>query len=210
MCYSSIKRPEKNICLHCQVDLPKTNYHQYEDNELAQRFWGKVPLKYSWAYLKFTKQGKVQKALHKLKYGGQPLIGEQLGRWYGNDLRESGYQTEFDVIVPVPLHPDKLKKRGYNQSDTFASGLSQSLQIRWSADILLRSVANETQTRKKRMERWENVKEVFVIAAKESVADKRVLLVDDVVTTGATLEACVRVLLESGCPEVSIAAIASA
>ncbi len=145
-----------------------------------------------------------------MKYQGQQEIGVILGRWYGADLKKASLDKEFDLIIPVPLHASKLRSRGYNQSDTFAKGLSESMDVKWSNKVLYKSVANETQTHKKRLERWENVKDVYLITNYNEVLDKRILLVDDVVTTGSTLEACAKVLLENGCKEISIATIASA
>jgi ComF family protein len=210
MCEEALAKEEKCLCIHCRYNLPKTAFHLDMENELAKRFWGKVNIKYALAYLKFTKQGKVQHALHQLKYGGYKEIGETLGNWYGSDLKSCGLANEFDIILPVPLHPSKLKKRGYNQSDVFAKGLSETMQVSWSSDILKKIAATETQTNKKRLQRWENVKDIFSVADEKSVAQSKVLLVDDVITTGSTLEACAKVLIEAGCREVSIAAIAAA
>lgn len=210
MCEESLVTKEKYICVHCQYHLPKTFFHLEVENDLVKRFWGKVPVKYAFAYLKFTKQGKVQNALHKLKYEGYKEIGEILGNWYGSDLMQCGLANEFDTILPVPLHQSKLKKRGYNQSDTFAKGLSETMLLDWSPHILYKVAATETQTNKRRLQRWANVKNIFSVKNEESIIGKRILLVDDVITTGSTLEACAKVLLDAGCSEVSIAAIAAA
>jgi ComF family protein len=160
--------------------------------------------------LKFTKQGRVQKALHALKYNGKKEVGQLMGTWYGEELKRAGLATQFDLILPVPLHPTKLKKRGYNQSDTFAEGLSGAMAVTWSHQVLLRNTASATQTRKKRLERWKNVERIFEVGDNSQVQGKRILLVDDVITTGATFESCVEVLQEAGSAEVSIAAIAAA
>jgi ComF family protein len=210
MCEAPLIKEEAHICIHCKYTLPRTMSHMEMDNSLAKRFWGKIPLKYAWAYLKFTKQGKVQRVLHKLKYGGYQEVGEKLGRWYAAELKEGGFDKEFDLIIPVPLHISKLKKRGYNQSDTFAKGLSEEMKIEWNQKVLIKNTASDTQTKKKRLERWENVEKVFSVMDKDMITGKRILLVDDVVTTGSTLEACAQVLIDNGCKEISIAAIASA
>jgi ComF family protein len=210
MCLESLEKGEEVICIHCKYNLPVTNHHLNADTAVIKKFWGKTPIKYAWAYLKFTKQGKVQKALHKLKYGGYQEIGVLLGRWYGHELKEAQKHHEFDLILPVPLHPSKIKIRGYNQSDTFAKGLSESMDLPWSNQILQKETVNETQTQKKRLERWHNVKDVYVIRDQPMVIGKRILLVDDVVTTGSTLEACAQTLFACGCKEVSIVAIAAA
>lgn len=148
--------------------------------------------------------------LHHLKYKGHQEIGEILGSWYGSQLKEHEYDKQLDLIVPVPLHSHKLKIRGYNQSDSFANGLAQGLQIPWSAHALLRISDSATQTKKTRLERWQNVGEIFKVAEPGIILNKRILLVDDVMTTGATLEACALVLLGAGAESVSVAAIAAA
>jgi ComF family protein len=211
-CTEPLARGEDHICTGCRTQLPYTDYHKLppSDNPLARKFWGKLPVRHSLSYLRFLRRGRVQHLLHQLKYQGQRDIGRVLGRWYGAELSDFGLAPEFDLIVPVPLHPRKLAKRGYNQSDSFAEGLAQSMNIPWSASTLRRIEHTASQTSKNRTERWQNVAEVFEVAAPESVLDKRILIVDDVLTTGATLEACAAVLLAAGCREVSIATIACA
>ena len=137
-------------------------------------------------------------------------VGLVLGRWYGTELADYGLAADFELIVPVPLHPRKLAQRGFNQSDTFAEGLALGLAVPWSAGALRRTAHTDSQTRKNRAERWQNVATVFEAADPVAVAGKKVLIVDDVLTTGATLEACALVLLAAGCAEVSIATIACA
>ncbi|GAB2460291.1 amidophosphoribosyltransferase [Hymenobacter qilianensis] len=211
-CEESLARGEDHICTGCRAQFPYTDYHKLppSENPLARKFWGKLPVRYSLSYLRFLRRGRVQHLLHQLKYQGQRDIGRVLGRWYGAELADHGLATDFDLIVPVPLHPRKLAKRGYNQSDTFAEGLSLSLEVPWSAATLQRTEYTTSQTQKNRAERWQNVAEVFEVAKPADVADKRILLVDDVLTTGATLEACAAALLAAGCREVSIATIACA
>ncbi len=210
MCEESLERGERLICWHCHYHLPLANYHKLADSPLARRFAGKVAVQYAWAYLKFTKEGKVQHLLHQLKYHNKPEIGNLMGQWYAKELQEYNLDKAFDLILPVPLHQSRLRKRGYNQSDTFAQGLSQGLQVEWHPSVLRRNVASSTQTKKKRFDRWKNVEKIFEVALPEKVAGKRILLVDDVITTGSTVEACVKILLEANCKEVSIAAIAAA
>jgi ComF family protein len=162
------------------------------------------------AFLKFRKTGVVQHLLHQLKYNNHPEVGERLGKLYGKDLVEAGFEKKFDLIIPVPLHQSRKRRRGYNQSEKFAEGLSHLLQIPCDEKIVERKIKTATQTRKSKIERWENVKDVFQIKQPEKVMGKRVLLVDDVITTGATLEACGQQLLNCGCTELSIACIAEA
>lgn len=212
-CDEALVRGEKYICTDCRVKLPYTDYHVYgatEDNPLQRRFWGKVPVRFAFSYLHFRAKGRVQHLLYKLKYKGAQELGEYLGRHYGSLLFECHYASQFDLIVPVPLHKLKLRKRGYNQSDTFAKGLAESMQLSWKANILERKVNTSTQTRKSRLDRWQNVEQVFQVRQPDQVLGKRILLVDDVLTTGATLEACAVELLNAGAAEVSIVTIAAA
>jgi ComF family protein len=150
----------------------------------------------------------IQNLLHELKYRNRPELGRLLGRVYGGELSAAGFGTSFDIIIPVPLHPKKKKRRGYNQSDEFGKGLSEALNVFCSDEILQRVEMTSTQTRKSRLGRWENVKDIFQIKDTGAVAAKRVLLVDDVVTTGATLEGAGNEILKY-CKELSVACIAA-
>lgn len=208
-CDGSLVKGEKIICTRCMLDLPKSNYHLERDNPFYRKFSGRIPVKFVMTLFKFVKRGKVQHLLHALKYKNQPEIGIQLGRVYGADLLQENYKDQFDVIVPVPLHPSKRRKRGYNQSEEFGKGLSEILEIPCTEKFLKRTKATTTQTRKTKLSRWENVSEVFEVYEREELKGKRILLVDDVVTTGATLEACGDKLLQAGCGDVSIACIAA-
>jgi len=209
-CQEPLARGEEHLCTDCRAQLPYTDYHLLPETEnpLARRFWGKLPVRHALSYLRFLRRGRVQHLLHQLKYKGQRNVGLVLGRWYGHDLARQG--LTFDLIVPVPLHPRKLAKRGYNQSDPFAEGLAESLQTPWLADTLRRTSQTESQTRKNRLQRWQNVAEVFEVADSTAIVGKHVLVVDDVLTTGATLEACAAALLGAGASAVSVATIACA
>ena len=198
------------ICLRCDYEFPKTESHLNSDNYIAAKFYGKVYLHDAVAYYKFSKSGKVQRVLHRLKYHNRPELGELIGRRYGHELGKLNFQSGYDMIVPVPLHKSKLKRRGYNQSAVFAAGLGEALGIPIREYALRRIVKTSTQTRKSRIERWQNVDNIFEVPLSEEILDKRILLVDDVITTGATLESCVRALLDSGCKSVGVAAIAAA
>jgi ComF family protein len=156
------------------------------------------------------KGGIVQSLLHELKYNNRPEIGVRIGKLYGQELVESGFADSFDVIVPVPLHQARLRKRGYNQSAKFAEGLSEALGIPWEESIAVRMQSTTTQTKKGRAARWQNVNAAFSTASSDRIMGKRVLLVDDVITTGATLEACGQHLVENHCESLSIACIAEA
>jgi len=211
-CERTLVPGERIICTYCRLKLPYTQVHLLapEHNPLAIRFYGKVPIKYTWAYLYFNRAGRVQRLLHALKYKGIQEVGEVLGNWYGHSLREHGLDSAFDMVVPVPLHTRKKRQRGYNQADSFAKGLAQSLGVPWSDKVLIRTRNTSSQTHKSRPERWANVADIFKVVDPISIKTKRILLVDDVMTTGATLEASALTLYQAGCAEVSVCTIAAA
>jgi ComF family protein len=209
-CHDSLMKGEDVLCTSCLSQLPKTSYHGFHDNPVSKRLAGRLPLHFASAFLKFRKGGLVQSLLHELKYNNRPEIGVRMGHLYGRELFDSGMGGSFDLIVPVPLHVSRMRKRGYNQSAKFAEGLSEALEVEWQESISLRVSATNTQTRKGRADRWSNVSDAFSVAAIEKIAGKRILLVDDVITTGATLEACGQHLIDSGCGTLSVACIAEA
>ena len=203
-------RGEKVICTLCLFHLPKTYFHHDDDNPLTKVFWGRVNLEGVAAYVYFQKGGTVQHLLHQLKYKGQKEIGVQIGKLYGVELKTAEVFRDAELIIPVPLHPRKLRKRGYNQSGMFAEGLASVMQARLETRALYRKVYSQTQTRKARYNRWENVENIFAVRNPERIRGKHILLVDDVITTGATSEACAQALLEVPGVRVSVAAIAYA
>lgn len=215
-CDEPLVSGEQDFCTDCRVKLPYLSYHlpnptaAADASPLLRRFWGKVPVRHALAYLRFSSHGRVQRLLHRLKYDDQPEIGITLGRWFGNELAQTGYQAEFDALVPVPMHPAKERRRGYNQAACFAEGLADSLSLPVLKTALQKLDDTASQTRKSRLERWENVGEGFNVPEPAAIASKRLLLVDDVLTTGATLEACATVLLAADAGSVSIATIAAA
>jgi ComF family protein len=211
-CQQPLVAGERHLCTTCRAELPYTDYHLLPaaQNPLSRRFWGKLPVVHALSYLRFLRHGRVQHLLHQLKYQGQQQVGQALGQLYGAELATAGLGAEFDLIVPVPLHRRKLARRGFNQADAFATGLAASLPCPSSATALRRTEHTASQTRKSRAERWQNVAAVFEVAKPHEVAGRHILLVDDVLTTGATLEACGAALLAAGAKAVSIATIACA
>jgi ComF family protein len=208
-CAASLYKQENLICTRCLYHLPRTNFHQWRNNPVEMIFWGRVPVQYATAGFYFHKKGRFQKIVHNFKYRGCKELGEELGRIIGQDLVHSSF-SEVTMVVPVPLHPSKLKKRGYNQSEYIARGLSEALQRPMDITSLQRKTASSTQTRKSRFERWKNVEDIFSVSDHNRFAGQHVLLVDDVVTTGATLEACANEILKSDSALVSMATLAVA
>jgi ComF family protein len=209
-CGAGLNAKEELVCTMCIYKLPKTNFHKYAENPLAKVFWGRVDISSVAAYCHYQKGNKVQDLVHELKYNGKKELGNYLGDWYGHDLKTSPLFNKADLIIYIPLHPSKLRKRGYNQSAHFAEGLSQSMGIPVLHAALSRTKNTDTQTRKSRYERWENVEGIFKVEKADEMKGKHVLLVDDIITTGATIEACVVELNKAGVGAVSVAAIGSA
>lgn len=209
-CGKNITPVQDAICISCQYHLPKTKFHLEKENIFTDRFWGRIPIESGTAFYHFTKGGRIQHLIHNLKYNGQYEVGTKLGKLYGNILKESKLYRGVDLIIPVPLHPKKELKRGYNQSDLFATGLSEAMEIPWYKNVLIRTKVTETQTKMSRLERLENVKDVFTLSRPEVLRNKHVLIVDDVLTTGATLEACTLKILKTPNVKVSLATIAIA
>jgi ComF family protein len=209
-CNQILENSEQQICTECRYHLPETNDFKIQNNALYQKLSVYFPIEFASSYLFFTKKGKVQKMLHALKYHNNPEIGQYLGRWYGQVLYENGFQNKFDMIIPVPLHTKKLKIRGYNQSAEFGKGLAEILQIHQLENILVRQKNTITQTQKAKMERWENVSKVFAITNPKEIENKKILVVDDVITTGATMGECLHVLNECKPLNLSVISIAIA
>ncbi|SOD96557.1 ComF family protein [Spirosoma fluviale] len=210
-CAKSLGFNERVLCTKCRINLPETNQHKepYDEN-LLNKFAGKVPVRFLASFVYFKKGGIVQKLIHTIKYKGQKEAAKELGNWYGYQLAtESTLLTEIDMFIGVPLHKSRLRQRGYNQADWIARGLSEALNIPVAEDVLICLKIKNSQTRKNRMERWENVKTVFSVQNSSKVKGKNIVLVDDVLTTGATLEACTAELLKFGCNSVGILTLAA-
>ncbi|WP_373521237.1 ComF family protein [Aquiflexum sp.] len=209
LCKRSLFDFENQLCKICIANLPVTNYHlRPQNNELVTKIMGLTQPNLVMSFLRFTKKGISQSLLHQLKYKNKPEIGVELGRIYGSILLANNFQENWDQITPVPLHPLKQKRRGYNQSEQFANGLSESLNVP-VIPSLERVQFTETQTKKSRIERIENVAQVFGIKEKSLLKGKRILLVDDVMTTGATLVSCANMLYDHQATIVDLAVIAA-
>ncbi len=198
---------EKIICTNCRHNLPQTDYHLYKNNEIEKIFYGRSKIIFASSFLYFHKNGLTQNIIHKLKYKGHQDIGTLIGHWYGGKLKDES-KLHFDYIVAVPLHRHKEQKRGYNQVDTFGKALAKTFNAEYSKDNLVRIYKSETQTKKSRFARWLNVKEIFSLTDNKLFEYKRILLIDDVITTGATLDACCNELHKSRGVEISIVTMA--
>ncbi|HTI59664.1 ComF family protein [Mucilaginibacter sp.] len=209
-CGESLVAGEDLICTDCRFSLPFTNFHLKPDNIVAQQFWGKLNAEAAYALCYFVKGGKMQHLMHQFKYKGVQKIGNMLGNIAGEQLVLSPVFKTVDLIIPVPLHKSRLRKRGYNQSSCFAQGISEKLSAPVAENNLVRVRATETQTHRSRFSRFENMQEVFLVSDPEKLKNKHILLVDDVVTTGSTLEACGTELLKVEGLKLSIATIAYA
>ncbi len=207
-CGRSLLSHEDVLCTGCWMELPRTRFHEDPSNPVSQTFWGRVPLVQASAFLYYLKGNRVQRLIHQLKYKGQRELGSFLGEEYGTELKKMGGLDGADLIIPVPLHPKKQRTRGYNQSELIAEGLGKGLGIPVEAGILIRRKATQTQTRKTRYRRWENVEGMFGLKNPERLSGKSLILVDDVITTGATLEACARELLKVKDVKLSVVALA--
>lgn len=209
-CGQALVKNEQVICLSCLMDLPYTQFHQLQDNPVAKLFWGRTNIKFATALCHFEKATRVQRLLHQLKYKGNVEVGTILGKELGKQLMESPYFQRADLVLPVPLHPAKEKLRGYNQSVSIAEGVAEIINTRVETKTVSRMKNTATQTKKSRYKRWQNVAEMFCVSDQQELYGKHILLVDDVITTGATLESFAQAVKQAGKVEVSIASIACA
>ncbi len=209
-CNAALLGSEDGLCTTCLYELPYTPFHQDRDNRMARQLWGRVPVLAATALFYFRKGSGVQHVVHRLKYKQQPQLGNLLGKLLAHRLRDAAAFGSPDLVVPVPLHPLREKARGYNQSAHFAAGIGGDLGLPVLSGNLLRQTETQTQTRKSRFSRYENMKDVFTVRDPEVFTGKHLLLADDVLTTGATVEACCIALLAIPGVRVSVATIAYA
>lgn len=207
-CNSLLLQNEKIICTECNHNLPFTNHHILESNDTTKKFYGIIPIEFSASMLYFHKKGIVQNLIHNLKYKKHQEIGTLLGKWYSKDIESNARIKTVSEIIPVPLHKKRLEERGYNQVTTFCEALSNDLNIPYNPSLLYRSRYSKTQTKKDRENRKEITKALFDVNFTEADYNKHFLLVDDVMTSGATLEACAKALLKIPNSKVSIVTIA--
>lgn len=207
-CGRALLKKEDCICTLCLFNLPKTNFYNEKDNPVEKIFWGRIKIESACSCFYFNKGSNVQKLIHRFKYKGNIEIGIFAGKYLGYFLRDSELYQDIDLIIPVPLHPKRKKKRGFNQSEIIGLGLSEAMGVEIDSKSLYRKLESDTQTNKNKQERWDNVKEIFGLKNLEKLENKHMLLVDDVITTGSTIESCTKVLLNAKGAKVSIATIA--
>lgn len=209
-CSSFLLTNENVICTVCRHDIPLTNHHLITNNDAFKKFYGRIPVLHASALFYFHKKGIVQQLIHNLKYKGHEEIGAILGEWYAEDLKTISLLHTADEIIPVPLHRRKLKERGYNQVTTFGKSLSTSLKIDYNDSLLKRNLYSKTQSKKTLLGRTEGIETIFSVTFTEKDHNKHFLLIDDVITTGATLEACSRALLQIPGAKISVVCMAMA
>ncbi len=209
-CSNSLFKHEQLICLSCLYKLPKTNFHLEHNNIIEKIFWGRVPVEKATSYLNFRKGGKVQNLMHNFKYKSKKNIGFYLGEHFARDLKKENWFDGIDLMIPIPLHYKKQQIRGYNQSEEIAKGLESITSIPVEIKVVERRLPSQTQTKKSRFKRWENVSEIFKIKEPQKIENKHLLIIDDVITTGATIEACAQKLLQVNGVKISVATLAYA
>ncbi len=207
-CDAFLLTGEYVICTKCRHNIPMTNHHLYPKNEAVMKFYGKLPIEFAATMCYFHKKGIVQEMIHKLKYKGHESIGAAIGSWYAEDLKTIEILKSVDEIIPVPLHKKRLRTRGYNQVAAFGKALSGSLEIDYNDNLLVKIVNSKTQTKKNLLSRSVNSQSVFDVVFSEKNHSKHYLLIDDVLTTGATLEACGRALQKIQGAKISIVCMA--
>lgn len=206
-CGSDVISEQSVLCMHCISQMPETNFHIHCNNPVEKMFWGRLPLVSASAQYYFTKESLMQHLMHQLKYKGNKELGRQLGRLMGNDLRQTNRFHCIDALVPLPLFAAKEKRRGYNQATLLCEGMAEVMRVEIFPDVIVRTEHTESQTKKGRIERWQNIKGKFQLVRPGKIRGKHVLLVDDVVTTGATVEACGHELMQGDQTTLSIATL---
>jgi ComF family protein len=206
-CGSDLLEIHNELCLKCLSSLPQTNFHLHPDNPIEKMFWGRLPVIHGTAQYYFTKESLMQRLMHQLKYKGNKEVGIYLGKLMGHALAASNRFTSVDALIPLPLFPAKEKRRGYNQATAICQGIAEVMKKPLLENVIIRTTYTDSQTKKNRVERWQNMEGRFELAQPKALEGKHVLLVDDVITTGATLEACGREITKASNVQLSIATL---
>jgi len=204
ICNDPLVEQEEFLCFDCLCHLPKTNYHRSNDNAAKECFAGKIPVAKATSWLYYNKGGMGQTLIEEIKYHGNSLLGEWTGEKIANDIAETGWLDDIDLLIPVPLHSKKLKKRGYNQAETIAAGIAKVSQKPMNTSNIRRTRANPTQTTKGLFERWENTLNLFETVDTSLFQNKHLLIIDDVLTSGSTIEAVGRAALKTKNVKISV------
>jgi ComF family protein len=207
-CGSDLVSEKNKICFQCHDALPSTSFHLHGNNPIEKLFWGRLPVRNATAQYYFTRESLIQQLMHRFKYRGDKELGLFLGRLIGYQLNETNRFQKIDALIPMPLFPSKERKRGFNQATLLCEGISEVLQKPVLKEAVIRTMYTESQTKKNRIERWQNMEGRFQLANTEAINGKHLLLVDDVITTGATLEACGHELLKAENVTLSVATFA--
>lgn len=207
-CNAHLIRGEQHLCTVCRNNLPFTEYNFRDENPVDRLFYGRTKIEKAASFLFFTEMGIVRQIIHYLKYKNQEQIGEFLGNWYGRLLRKDGLKDAIDVVVPIPLHRRKRRRRGYNQVSKFARSIAGHLDAEFLEHALLKTADTKTQTKKGRLGRWYAGKPLYKLADATALEHKNVLLVDDVITTGATMEICAETLHQTKGISIYVASMA--
>jgi ComF family protein len=205
-CGSDILDDKNELCLRCIDSLPETHFELHRNNPVEKKFWGRLPVQSATAQFYFTRESLIQHLIHQFKYKGNAGLGLQLGKIMGVSLKSSEH-FHADALVPLPLFSHKEKRRGFNQSEILCKGIAEHLHIPVLKEVITRPRHTETQTHKGRIERWKNMEGKFVLTNAEAIEGKHILLVDDVITTGSTLESCGAELLKAANVRLSIACL---
>ncbi len=204
VCSAVLGKGEECLCTSCNIGLPRTNYHLEEDNFMEKLLWGRVPLVRAFSWFFYYRGSEYRKIIHRLKYDGQQQVGRIMGAHLATEIIQNGFFDSIDLIIPVPLHKKRLRKRGYNQSAMIARGISDVTGIPVNNSLVVRKRNTGTQTQQTVFSRSENMEEAFFFTNKEQVKNKHILVVDDVLTTGATISACSKALENAGCWQISV------
>jgi len=209
-CKLQLTDNEKYLCTHCRHALPLTNFHLIQDPFITKLFYGRAHITSGTALLHFEKKGIVQQIIHQLKYRGQEQVGTFLGAWLGAELSYCKDYATIDLVIPVPLHKKKLRRRGYNQVAKFGQEIAKALNADYVDDVLIKVTNTASQVNKNRFSRWTGKNDLFALSNMQKITGKHILLVDDIITTGATLEACIQELDKAKNLSISVATMAIA
>ena len=208
-CGNHLYEGESLICVECRMSLPYTNdWMEQGDNVCEKLFYGRAKISAASSFLTFRKKSGVQKILHELKYKHHEELGALMGRMHASVLKDTARFNEVDLVIPIPLHPKKFRERGYNQAELIAEGYATIFETKVDNYTLQRCINTSSQTRKSRYQRYENMKDVFVVNQVNNIQNKNIVLVDDVITTGATISSAAEKLLEAGAKRVMVVSVA--